>query len=88
LVERAIAAINARDIEGYLACLTENVKLETPMAAGAVDQLGLAMSTAYAMVLLWAPRTTLQTPSGRLKCSGRISTLASSLVKRGELLQL
>jgi ketosteroid isomerase-like protein len=32
LVERAIAAINARDFEGYLACCTENVKLETPMA--------------------------------------------------------
>jgi hypothetical protein len=33
LVERAIAAINARDIEAYRACCTENVKLETPMAA-------------------------------------------------------
>jgi ketosteroid isomerase-like protein len=33
LVERAIAAINARHIEGYLACCTENVKLETPVAA-------------------------------------------------------
>ena len=33
LVVRAIAAINARDIEGYRACCTENVKLETPMAA-------------------------------------------------------
>jgi ketosteroid isomerase-like protein len=33
LVERAIAAINARDIDRYLACCTENVKLETPMAA-------------------------------------------------------
>jgi ketosteroid isomerase-like protein len=33
LVERAVAAINARDIEGYLACCTENFKLETPMAA-------------------------------------------------------
>src|SRR4051794_11726120 len=33
LIQRAIAAINARDIEGYLACCTENVKLETPMAA-------------------------------------------------------
>ena len=33
MVERAIAAINARDIEGYLACCTENVKLETPLAA-------------------------------------------------------
>jgi ketosteroid isomerase-like protein len=33
LIERAIARINARDIEGYLACCTEDVKLETPMAA-------------------------------------------------------
>ena len=33
LVERAIAAINARDIEGYRACCTEDVKLETPTAA-------------------------------------------------------
>jgi hypothetical protein len=33
LVERAIAAINARDIEGYLACCTEDVKLETTVAA-------------------------------------------------------
>ena len=33
LVERAIAAINARNIEAYLACCTEDVKLETPMAA-------------------------------------------------------
>ena len=31
LVERAIAAINARDIEGYLACCTENVELLLPM---------------------------------------------------------
>ncbi len=33
LVERAIAAINARDIDGYRACCTKDVKLETPMAA-------------------------------------------------------
>jgi ketosteroid isomerase-like protein len=33
LVERAVAAINARDIDGYLACCTENVKLVTPLAA-------------------------------------------------------
>jgi ketosteroid isomerase-like protein len=32
-VKRAIAAINARDIESYRACCTEDVKLETPMAA-------------------------------------------------------
>ncbi len=33
LIERAIAAINARNIEGYLACCTESIKLETPLAA-------------------------------------------------------
>ena len=32
MVGSAIAAINARDIEDYLACCTENIKLETPMA--------------------------------------------------------
>ena len=31
-VERAIAAINARDLDGYLACCTENVELLLPMA--------------------------------------------------------
>jgi ketosteroid isomerase-like protein len=31
-VGRAIAAINARDIHGYLACCTENVELLLPMA--------------------------------------------------------
>jgi ketosteroid isomerase-like protein len=30
-VERAIAAINARDLDGYLACCTENVELLLPM---------------------------------------------------------
>jgi hypothetical protein len=29
LVERAVEAINARDIERYLACCTENVKLRS-----------------------------------------------------------
>ena len=32
IVERAIAAINARDIDGYLACCTEDVMLRTPLA--------------------------------------------------------
>jgi ketosteroid isomerase-like protein len=31
-VGRAIAAINARDIHGYLACCTENVELLLPLA--------------------------------------------------------
>jgi ketosteroid isomerase-like protein len=37
-VERAIAAINARDIDAYLACCTENVELLLPMAGA--DYLG------------------------------------------------
>ena len=32
VVERAVAAINARDIDAYLACCTGNVVLRTPMA--------------------------------------------------------
>jgi ketosteroid isomerase-like protein len=31
-VERAIAAINERDIEGYLACCTEDIQLRTPVS--------------------------------------------------------
>jgi ketosteroid isomerase-like protein len=31
-VRRAIAAVNARDIDAYLACCTENVELLLPMA--------------------------------------------------------
>jgi ketosteroid isomerase-like protein len=33
-VRRAIAAINARDIDAYLACCTENVELLLPIAGG------------------------------------------------------
>jgi ketosteroid isomerase-like protein len=32
IVERAIAAVNARDVDAYLACCTENVHLQTPLA--------------------------------------------------------
>ena len=32
LVERAVAAVNARDIDAYLACCTEDIELWTPMA--------------------------------------------------------
>jgi ketosteroid isomerase-like protein len=31
-VERAVAAVNERDIDRYLACCTENVELQTPLA--------------------------------------------------------
>jgi len=32
VVERAIAAVNARDIEAYLACCAEDIALHTPFA--------------------------------------------------------
>jgi ketosteroid isomerase-like protein len=31
IVRRAIAALNGRDVDGYLACCTEDVKLHTPL---------------------------------------------------------
>jgi ketosteroid isomerase-like protein len=39
LVKRAVEAVNQRDIEGYLACCTEDVQLVTPVAdvGGAYD---------------------------------------------------
>src|ERR1700733_16211438 len=39
-VGRAIAAINAREIDAYLACCTENVELLTPLAAVGGECLG------------------------------------------------
>jgi ketosteroid isomerase-like protein len=39
-VRRAIAAINARDIDAYLACCTENVELVTPVAVLGAQYVG------------------------------------------------
>jgi hypothetical protein len=33
VVRRAVAAVNRRDIDGYLACCTDDVQLSTPVAA-------------------------------------------------------
>jgi ketosteroid isomerase-like protein len=32
VVRRAVAAVNRRDIEAYLACCTDDVRLSTPLA--------------------------------------------------------
>ena len=40
VVERAIAAINERDIDRYLACCTEDIRLQTPMSPVAGDYEG------------------------------------------------
>jgi ketosteroid isomerase-like protein len=39
-VRRAIAAINAREIDAYLACCTENVELLTPLALLGAEYVG------------------------------------------------
>jgi ketosteroid isomerase-like protein len=39
-VGQAIAAINARDIDAYLACCTENVELLTPLAPLGAEYVG------------------------------------------------
>jgi ketosteroid isomerase-like protein len=36
-VERAIAALNARDIDGYLACCTEDIELRLPLVGGVYE---------------------------------------------------
>ena len=33
LIERAVAAINVRDLDGYLACCTADIELHTPLVA-------------------------------------------------------
>ena len=33
IVQRAVAALNARDLEGYLTCCTEDLELHTPLEA-------------------------------------------------------
>jgi ketosteroid isomerase-like protein len=37
IVRRAVAAINDRDLEGYLACCSEHVELRTPIIAGVYE---------------------------------------------------
>ena len=32
IVQRAVAAVNDRDIDGYLACCTEDIQLQTPVS--------------------------------------------------------
>jgi hypothetical protein len=33
VVERALAALNERDIDRYLACCTEDIQLQTPLSS-------------------------------------------------------
>src|SRR5947209_20467451 len=37
IVRRAVAAINDRDLDGYLACCSEHVELRTPLIVGVYE---------------------------------------------------
>src|SRR5437660_10965383 len=37
IVRRAVAAINDRDLDGYLACCSEHVELHTPLIVGVYE---------------------------------------------------
>jgi ketosteroid isomerase-like protein len=37
IVRRAVAAINDRDLDGYLSCCTEHVELRTPLIVGVYE---------------------------------------------------
>jgi ketosteroid isomerase-like protein len=37
VVERAVAAVNARDLDAYLACCSEDVELRTPAVGGVYE---------------------------------------------------
>jgi ketosteroid isomerase-like protein len=39
IVRRVVAALNGRDLEGYLACCSEDVELHLPVVAGVYEGL-------------------------------------------------
>ena len=56
LVERVVAAVNERDVDGYLACCTDDVKLRPPWAAvEGVYEGPAAIRRFFADVQDWAP---------------------------------
>ena len=56
LVERVVAAVNERDVDGYLACCADDIKLRTPWAAVAGVYEGQeAIRRFFADLQDWAP---------------------------------
>jgi ketosteroid isomerase-like protein len=56
LVERVVAAVNERDVDGYLACCTDDIKLRTPWAAlEGVYEGPAAIRRFFADLQDWAP---------------------------------
>jgi ketosteroid isomerase-like protein len=96
LAERVVAAVNDRDVDGYLACCADDVKLRTPWAAVEGDYEGPeAIRRFFADLQDWAPdfRLTIERaePIGatrvlvflRVSLRGRASGLPAIAVRGG-----
>ena len=56
LVERVVAAVNERDVDGYVACCADDIKLRTPWAAvEGVYEGPEAIRRFFADLQDWAP---------------------------------
>ena len=96
LVERVVAAVNERDVDGYVACCADDIKLRTPWAAVEGDYEGPeAIRRFFADLQDWAPdfRLTIERakPIGatrvlvflRASLSGRASGLPAVAMSSG-----
>jgi ketosteroid isomerase-like protein len=96
LVERVVAAVNERDVDGYVACCADDVKLRTPWAAvEGVYEGPEAIRRFFADLQDWAPdfRLTIERarPIGatrvlvflRATLSGRASGLPAVAMSSG-----
>ena len=96
LVERVVAAVNERDVDGYVACCADDIKLRTPWAAlEGVYEGPEAIRRFFADLQDWAPdfRLTIDRaePIGatrvlvflRASLSGRASGLPAAAMSGG-----
>ena len=96
LVERVVAAVNGRDVDGYVACCADDIKLRTPWAAvEGVYEGPEAIRRFFADLQDWAPdfRLTIERaePIGatrvlvflRASLSGRASGLPAAAMSGG-----
>lgn len=96
LVERVVAAVNERDVDGYVACCADDIKLRTPWAAvEGVYEGPEAIRRFFADLQDWAPdfRLTIERvePIGatrvlvflRASLSGRASGLPAVAMSSG-----
>jgi ketosteroid isomerase-like protein len=96
LAERVVAAVNERDVDGYLACCADDVKLRTPWAAvEGIYEGAEAIRRFFSDLQDWAPdfRLTIERaePIGatrvlvflRVSLRGRASGLPAAAIRGG-----